>query len=170
MYISHDHYYKDISHKTLEERSKTNFDHPDSLDTELLVEHIQQLKLGNVVNLPTYDFKTHSRTPITTFVQPKPIILVEGILILTNQELCNELDIKVFVVSSFKFLVTPLLLLTIKKNFKLVTSTQKITFTAIDTSLLLSFSLSLLSSLNLNFKIYIYIYIYIHFIIKCIGC
>ena len=121
MYISHDHYYKDISHKTLEERSKTNFDHPDSLDTQLLVEHIQQLKLGNVVNLPTYDFKTHSRTPITTLVQPKPIILVEGILIFTNQDLCNELDIKVFVVRYVSLSIVVVedyfLLYSIKKEF-----------------------------------------------------
>ena len=121
MYISHDHYYKDISHKTLEERSKTNFDHLDSLDTQLLVEHIQQLKLGNVVNLPTYDFKTHSRTPITTLVQPKPIILVEGILIFTNQELCNELDIKVFVVRYVSLSIVVVedyfLLYSIKKEF-----------------------------------------------------
>jgi uridine kinase len=99
VYLSHDHYYKDISHKTLEERSQTNFDHPDSLDTELLVQHIRDLKQGQVANLPTYDFATHSRTPVTTLVHPKKIVLVEGILIFTNPELCHECDIKVFVVS-----------------------------------------------------------------------
>ena len=98
VYLSHDHYYKDISHKTTEERSKTNFDHPDSLDTALLVDHIRELKQGKVANLPTYDFATHSRTAVTTLVHPKKIILVEGILIFTSPELCNELDIKVFVV------------------------------------------------------------------------
>ena len=102
VYLSHDHYYKDISHKTLEERSQTNFDHPDSLDTMLLVEHIRHLKDGKVVDLPTYDFTTHSRTPVTTHVHPKRIILVEGILIFTSPELCSELDMKVFVVSFFK--------------------------------------------------------------------
>jgi Phosphoribulokinase / Uridine kinase family len=100
VYLSHDHYYKDISHKTLEERSQTNFDHPDSLDTALLVQHIRDLKQGKVANLPTYDFTTHSRTPITTLVHPKKIVLVEGILIFTNPELCHECDIKVFVVSA----------------------------------------------------------------------
>jgi uridine kinase len=97
--LTHDHYYKDISHKTLEERSKTNFDHPDSLDTPLLVEHLKELKAGKVANLPTYDFKTHSRTPVTTLVHPKRIVIVEGILIFTSPELCNEMDIRVFVVS-----------------------------------------------------------------------
>eukprot|EP00980_Cylindrotheca_fusiformis_P005027 scaffold1062_cov130-Cylindrotheca_fusiformis.AAC.33 len=97
VYLTHDHYYKDISHLTLEERSKTNFDHPDSLDTDLLVQHIRELKLGKTAALPNYDFATHSRTPITSLVHPKPIIIVEGILILTNVDLCNECDLKVFV-------------------------------------------------------------------------
>eukprot|EP00537_Pseudo-nitzschia_pungens_P019020 CAMPEP_0172405634 /NCGR_PEP_ID=MMETSP1061-20121228/67692_1 /TAXON_ID=37318 /ORGANISM="Pseudo-nitzschia pungens, Strain cf. pungens" /LENGTH=211 /DNA_ID=CAMNT_0013140915 /DNA_START=88 /DNA_END=723 /DNA_ORIENTATION=+ len=97
VYLTHDHYYKDQTHKTLEERSKTNFDHPDSLETELLVKHLRELKEGNIAVLPTYDFKTHSRTPVTTMVHPKKVIIVEGILIFTNQELCKELDMKVFV-------------------------------------------------------------------------
>jgi uridine kinase len=100
VYLTHDHYYKDISHKTMEERSKTNFDHPDSLDTALLVKHIQELKAGNTVDLPTYDFSTHSRTPVTTTIHPKRIIIVEGILIFTSPELCDEMDMKVFVVST----------------------------------------------------------------------
>ena len=87
---------------TLEERSKTNFDHPDSLDTDLLVQHIRELKAGRTANLPNYDFTTHSRTPVTTLVQPKRIIIVEGILIFTNHDLCEEMDMKVFVV---RFLV-----------------------------------------------------------------
>ena len=102
VYLTHDHYYKDISHLTLEERSKTNFDHPDSLDTDLLVQHIRELKAGRTANLPNYDFTTHSRTPVTTLVQPKRIIIVEGILIFTNHDLCEEMDMKVFVV---RFLV-----------------------------------------------------------------
>jgi uridine kinase len=99
VYLTHDHYYRDISHKPMEERAKTNFDHPDSLETELLVQHLKDLKAGEVANLPTYDFATHSRTPVTQFVHPKRIIIVEGILVLTNQALCDEMDIKVFVVS-----------------------------------------------------------------------
>jgi uridine kinase len=81
----------------MEERSKTNFDHPDSLETDLLVQHIQSLKLGQRVVLPTYDFTTHSRTMVTHMVHPKKIIIVEGILLFTHPQLCSELDIKVFV-------------------------------------------------------------------------
>lgn len=81
----------------MEERAQTNFDHPDSLETDLLVQHLQELKAGKVAILPTYDFKTHARTPVTTLVHPKRIIIVEGILIFTHPMLCQELDIKVFV-------------------------------------------------------------------------
>jgi len=97
VYLTHDHYYKDQSHKTMEERSKTNFDHPDSLETDLLIQHLQELKAGKIAVLPTYEFKTHTRTPVTTMVHPRRIIIVEGILIFTNPRLCKELDIKVFV-------------------------------------------------------------------------
>jgi uridine kinase len=97
VYLTHDHYYRDLSHKPLQDRSKTNFDHPESLETDLLVQHLQELKQGQVAVLPTYDFATHSRTPITTLVHPKRIIIVEGILIFTHPALCHELDIKVFV-------------------------------------------------------------------------
>lgn len=97
VYLTHDHYYKDQSHKTVEERSKTNFDHPDSLETDLLVKHIRELKEDKIAVLPTYDFTTHSRTPVTTMVHPRKIIIVEGILIFTHPELCKELDMKVFV-------------------------------------------------------------------------
>jgi uridine kinase len=97
VHLTHDHYYKDQSHKTLAERSKTNFDHPDSLETELLIQHLQELKEGKIAVLPTYDFKTHGRTPVTTMVHPRNIIIVEGILIFTHPGLCKELDMKVFV-------------------------------------------------------------------------
>ena len=99
MYLTHDHYYKDISHKSLVERAKTNFDHPDSLDTDLLVQHVNDLKAGKTACVPNYDFATHSRTPVTTFVHSKRIIIVEGILIFTSKALCDEMDLKVFVVS-----------------------------------------------------------------------
>lgn len=99
VYLTHDHYYKDISHLTLEERSKTNFDHPDSLDTDLLVQHLKDLKGGKTADLPNYDFSTHSRTAVSTTVHPKRIIIVEGILILTSPDFCKECDMKVFVVS-----------------------------------------------------------------------
>lgn len=99
-YLFHDSYYKDISHKTFEERAQTNFDHPHSLDTELLLHHLKALKRGEDVSIPTYDFSTHSRTDVCIDMQPKKIIIVEGILIFTNADLAGEMDVKVFVVSS----------------------------------------------------------------------
>jgi len=96
-YLIHDNYYKDISHLSLEQRSKTNFDHPDSLDTPLLIQHIRDLKNGKSVNIPNYDFSTHMRTKEVTIQEPKKIVLVEGILIFSDPELVRELDIKVFV-------------------------------------------------------------------------
>jgi len=97
--ICHDSYYKDISHKSMEERDKTNFDHPDALDTDLLIEHIRQLKTGKPVNIPTYDFTTHSRTKKTIEVFPSEVIIIEGILILASEELLSEMDLSFFVES-----------------------------------------------------------------------
>jgi len=99
-YLFHDSYYRDISHKTFEERAKTNFDHPDSLETGLLLRHLQDLKAGQGCQVPTYDFSTHSRTGVCVDMQPKSIIIVEGILLFTHADLINELDVKVFVVRS----------------------------------------------------------------------
>lgn len=96
-YILHDSYYKDLSHKTMEERALTNFDHPDSLDTDLLIQHVQQLKRGETAQIPTYDFVTHSRTSKTLEIQPAKVILVEGILIFSDPDLLAELDIRVYV-------------------------------------------------------------------------
>ena len=100
-YLTHDDYYKDISHLSYEERSQTNFDHPDSLDTNLLIQHVAQLKnegQKKSVNVPIYDFTTHSRLKDRVkVVEPKSIILVEGILIFSDEELVNLLDLKVFV-------------------------------------------------------------------------
>ena len=97
-YLIHDDYYKNLSDKTFEERARQNFDHPDSLDTEILIQHVRDLKAGKIIQVPKYDFSTHLRVEgETTTVQPKPIILVEGILIFSNPDLVNELDIKVFV-------------------------------------------------------------------------
>ena len=83
---------------SLEERAKVNFDHPDSLDTELLIQHVQQLKQGRSVEVPTYDFASHSRTTEYVTMQPRKIILVEGILILCDPQLVQEMNFKVFVV------------------------------------------------------------------------
>jgi uridine kinase len=96
-YISHDSYYRDISHLAFEEREKQNFDHPDSLETSLLVEHLRILKKGNRINQPQYDFGTHSRKKETLLTNPKPIILLEGLLLLSNPDLNDLIDIRVFV-------------------------------------------------------------------------
>ena len=96
-FITHDCYYKDLSHLSLKEREVANFDHPDSLDTPLLIEHIKKLKNLQSVRLPTYDYSTHSRLPGLQEALPRNIILVEGILIFDNPELVDLMDIKVFV-------------------------------------------------------------------------
>ena len=80
-YLPHDAYYKDLSHLSNQERAQINFDHPDSLDTELLVEHVKQLQQNLAVEIPTYDFTRHMRFTETETVSAQPIILVEGILI-----------------------------------------------------------------------------------------
>lgn len=94
--LSHDFYYKPNEEMTYEERSKQNYDHPDSLETELLVAHIKQLKEGVSIKHPTYDFATYSRQEWET-TEAKQIIIVEGILIFTNKELCDLCDVKLFV-------------------------------------------------------------------------
>lgn len=96
-FIPHDNYYKDISHLSLSERALTNFDHPDALDTDLLVSHIRQLKRCEEVRIPTYDFGTHSRCSEWLLLQHRPIIVLDGILIFSNEELVKEMDIKIFV-------------------------------------------------------------------------
>ena len=96
-FISHDSYYKDLSGWDMEEREKQNFDHPNSLDTDLLVEHVRKLKAGEDVMVPTYDFGTHSRTDKTTIAQSRQVIIIEGILIFTDPVLASLLDVKIFV-------------------------------------------------------------------------
>ena len=95
--LPHDAYYKDLSDLAPSQRASINFDHPDSLDTALLITHIKQLKEYRPVDLPVYDFKTHSRTAQTIRIEPQPVILVEGILIFTEAELRKLFDIKIFV-------------------------------------------------------------------------
>lgn len=92
-----DSYYKDQSHLTPEERVKTNYDHPDAFDTELLVEHIKMLSNGEAIEKPIYDFTIHNRVEETIRVEPKGIIIVEGILVLNEEMLRNQLDIKIYV-------------------------------------------------------------------------
>jgi uridine kinase len=95
--LPHDAYYKDLSQLGPSQRASVNFDHPDSLDTCLLIDHIRQLKEYKQIALPIYDFKTHSRTAETILIDPQPVILVEGILIFTEAELRSLFDIKIFV-------------------------------------------------------------------------
>jgi uridine kinase len=95
--LSHDFYYRENSHLPFEEREKLNYDHPNSFETELMVEHLKQLKEGNAIERPVYDFVIHNRREETVRVEPSKVILVEGILIFENKELLELFDIKVFV-------------------------------------------------------------------------
>lgn len=96
-YLPHDAYYKDLSQLPPNQRREVNFDHPDSLDTALLRNHIQTLRANQPIELPVYDFKTHTRTEKVELILPKPLIMVEGILILTDPELRSLFDVKIFV-------------------------------------------------------------------------
>ncbi len=96
-FLPHDAYYLELHHLSQEERARVNFDHPSSLETELLIEHINQLKAGNSIELPHYDFKTHTRTSETTLVEPQQILIVEGILLFAEPELRKLFDLKIYV-------------------------------------------------------------------------
>ena len=108
-YLSHDHYYKDLTHLSMEDRAKTNFDHPNSLDTDLLIRHLEQLLEGHTVVVPRYDFKRHCRyqegevddegRSTGRIVESKRVILVEGILIFSVKALVDLMHLKIFVVS-----------------------------------------------------------------------
>ncbi len=95
--LPHDAYYKNLVQLELAQRTLINFDHPDSLETSLLVNHIKALKKFQAVELPVYDFKTHTRTAETVHIDPQPVILVEGILILAEPGLRELFDVKIFV-------------------------------------------------------------------------
>lgn len=95
--ISQDSYYKDTSHLTYEERTKINFDHPKSIDFDLLVEHLRELRKGNTIEQPNYSFVEHNRTGETITTHPSKVLIVEGILILTNPQIREMFDIKIFV-------------------------------------------------------------------------
>ena len=96
-YIEHDSYYRDLSHLPLEERRKLNVDHPDALETKLLVSHLRQLQAGEAIEVPVYDFATYQRRPETRHVEARGVILVEGILIFVGKELREMMDIKLYV-------------------------------------------------------------------------
>lgn len=95
--ISQDHYYKETSDLSLEDRTKINFDHPRSIDFELLVQHLKDLKDGKPIDQPVYSFVKHNRTGDTIHTHPRKVMIVEGILILTNPELREMFDIKIYV-------------------------------------------------------------------------
>lgn len=96
-YIPHDAYYKDLSGLPPSLKAEVNFDHPNSLETELMVQQIIHLRDGNSIELPSYDFSTHSRTKHTILIEPKSVMIVEGILIYTDPGLRKLYDIKIFV-------------------------------------------------------------------------
>ena len=93
----HDAYYKDLVSLAPPLRAQVNFDHPDSLETSLIIKHLQQLRDGLSIDLPVYDFRTHTRTPQTVRIDPKPVVMVEGILIFMEPVLRELFDIKIFV-------------------------------------------------------------------------
>lgn len=96
-YIQHDSYYKDLSHLPVEARRSRNFDHPEALESDLLVAHLQALKRGEPVEIPVYDFTAHVRKAETRRVEPRKVILVEGILIFAEKALREQFDIRIFV-------------------------------------------------------------------------
>ena len=97
IFLQQDSYYRDLKDMPLDTRNLANFDHPDALDNDLLVKHLRRLKDGQIAELPIYDFKTHTRLPETLRTEPKPIIIVEGILVFADARLLAEMDVKVFV-------------------------------------------------------------------------
>ena len=94
--LYHDNYYRRQDHLSLAEREKVNYDHPDALETELLAEHLRKLKQGKAIECPVYDYSVHNRTDEVIVIQPRPVIIVEGILVLADDRICELLDIRVF--------------------------------------------------------------------------
>lgn len=95
--IQHDNYYRDRADLTYEERCQLNFDHPDSLETDLMIAHLEQLQRGEAVDVPRYDFQNHRRSDETTRVEPRQVIVVEGILVFVEERLRSQLHLKLFV-------------------------------------------------------------------------
>lgn len=95
--INHDNYYKAHDDMTYEERAQLNYDHPDAFDTDLMIRDLQALKRGEEVQCPVYDYTIHNRSQETLLIKPAKVIIVEGILILADRALCDEMDIRVFV-------------------------------------------------------------------------
>ena len=97
IFIAHDNYYRDQSHLDLAERKKVNYDHPKALETELLTVHLKKLLAGKTIRMPQYDFTVSNRKKETILLEPKKVIIMEGILIFENEELRTLMDIKLFV-------------------------------------------------------------------------
>ena len=95
--ITHDNYYKAHDEMTYEERSRLNYDHPNAFDTELMIKHLKQLKEGQTIECPVYDYKIHNRSKNTQTIVPGKVIIVEGILIFESKELCEQMDLRIFV-------------------------------------------------------------------------
>lgn len=95
--IYHDNFYKAHHDMPYEERCRLNYDHPSAFDTDLLIEALKELRRGNSVTCPVYDYSIHDRTDKTTTVHPAPVVVVEGILIFENPQLCEQMDVKIFV-------------------------------------------------------------------------
>ena len=95
--IYHDNYYKAHHNMSYEERSKLNYDHPDSFDTDLLIQAVKDLKAGRSVTCPVYDYTIHDRSDQVIVVKPAKVVIVEGILIFQSRELCQQMDIKIYV-------------------------------------------------------------------------
>lgn len=95
--LQQDHYYKDFPQLSLEQRAAQNYDHPNSFDTALLIEHVRQLRDGYAIDRPVYDFAKYARASNTVHLNPSPAMILEGILIFENKALCELMDIKIFV-------------------------------------------------------------------------
>src|SRR6185503_6140289 len=95
--VEQDSYYRNLADMPLDERHQANFDHPDAIDSDMLVNHIKRLKQGEPVEMPVYDMVTHTRRDITETLKPKPVVIVEGILIFAEPPVLDLLDVRVFV-------------------------------------------------------------------------
>jgi uridine kinase len=95
--IEQDHYYRAQPHRPLEERERVNYDHPDALEMDLLIAHLDELRLGRPITRPTYDFAVHDRAPEGLRIEPAPVVMVEGILVLADDRLRARFDAKVYV-------------------------------------------------------------------------
>lgn len=95
--VEQDSYYRNLADMPLDERHQANFDHPDAIDSDMLVNHLKRLKQGQNVEMPLYDFVTHTRSDRIEIIEPKPVVIVEGILIFAEARVLNLLDVRVFV-------------------------------------------------------------------------